>query len=366
MKDLHVVQVSPSYRTPAQVNLDLTIAVLSFLLSDNALFLRDALINELLDTMDEVGFPGFPYIATLLLAPAVFPTSPSFWSSAWQLRCSRHLAQGVEGKLRVCWNIPHFLVLQHGVRLWDRRWWSWSPSFSAGSVRSARAPPRGATEPLLPRKLALLLLTCSSDRYPHCICHLLLYACFFFVVAHHDNQLGAASYNFASAATRGLLPRSKEVSTQKKLDAVWGVVQQIVEVRSRGCTVHAFSEGLSLLFSVQCIISSTLFPFFGPNRLLRKGAAPFQLCTSMEHTASRTSQASMVTSAPTLVFISLCRSQNNAAKENQAGGGGGLGAGYPQLRSLFTLMSDVLGDPKKRQQLGPVLDQLGEFAREVG
>lgn len=37
-----------------QVNLDLTIAVLTFLLSDNALFLRDALINELLDTMDEV------------------------------------------------------------------------------------------------------------------------------------------------------------------------------------------------------------------------------------------------------------------------------------------------------------------------
>ncbi len=29
-------------------------------------------------------------------------------------------------------------------------------------------------------------------------------------------------------------------------------------------------------------------------------------------------------------------------------------------------MSDVLGDPKRRQQLGPVLDQLGEFAREVG
>lgn len=61
--------------------------------------------------------------------------------------------------------------------------------------------------------------------------------------------------------------------------------------------------------------------------------------------------------------------QSNAAKEKQAGGGagagGGLGAGYPQLRSLFTLMSDVLGDPRRRQQLGPVLDQLGEFAREV-
>lgn len=41
---------------PSQVNLDLTISVLSFLLSDNALFLRDALINELLDTMDEVRF----------------------------------------------------------------------------------------------------------------------------------------------------------------------------------------------------------------------------------------------------------------------------------------------------------------------
>lgn len=41
---------------PSQVNLDLTISVLSFLLSDNALFLRDALIDELLDTMDEVRF----------------------------------------------------------------------------------------------------------------------------------------------------------------------------------------------------------------------------------------------------------------------------------------------------------------------
>lgn len=39
---------------PPQVNLDLTISVLSFLLSDNALFLRESLINELLDTMDEV------------------------------------------------------------------------------------------------------------------------------------------------------------------------------------------------------------------------------------------------------------------------------------------------------------------------
>ena len=48
----------------------------------------------------------------------------------------------------------------------------------------------------------------------------------------NDKQLSAASYNFASAATRGLLPRSKEESTQKKLDAVWGVVQQIVEVSS--------------------------------------------------------------------------------------------------------------------------------------
>ncbi|CAM9507589.1 unnamed protein product [Ectocarpus fasciculatus] len=133
-----------------EVNLDLTISVLSFLLSDNALFLRDALIDELLDTMDE---------------------------------------------------------------------------------------------------------------------------------------FSAASYNFASSATRGLLPRSKEESTQKKLDAVWGVVQQIVE--------------------------------------------------------------------------------SNAAEEQQAGGGGGMGAGYPQLRSLFAFMSDLLGDPRRRQQLGPVLDQLGEFAREV-
>ncbi|CAN0324917.1 unnamed protein product [Pylaiella littoralis] len=98
------------------------------------------------------------------------------------------------------------------------------------------------------------------------------------------DEFSAASYNFASAATRGLLPHSREVSTQKKLDAVWGVVQQIVE--------------------------------------------------------------------------------NNAAKEDQAGGGG-VGAGYPQLRSLVTFMSELLGDPRRRQQLGPVLDQLGEFAREV-
>lgn len=42
-----------------------------------------------------------------------------------------------------------------------------------------------------------------------------------------------------------------------------------------------------------------------------------------------------------------------------------MGAGYPQLRSLFAFMSDLLGDPRRRQQLGPVLDQLGEFAREV-
>lgn len=60
----------------SQVNLDLTIAVLSFLLSDNALFLRDALINELLDTMDEVGFslcssvpplPGSPTVLAFAL-----------------------------------------------------------------------------------------------------------------------------------------------------------------------------------------------------------------------------------------------------------------------------------------------------------
>ncbi|CAN0094087.1 unnamed protein product [Ectocarpus sp. 4 AP-2014] len=99
------------------------------------------------------------------------------------------------------------------------------------------------------------------------------------------DEFSAASYNFASSATRGLLPRSKEESTQRKLDAVWGVVQQIVE--------------------------------------------------------------------------------NNAAEEQQAGGGGRIGAGYPQLRSLFAFMSDLLGDPRRRQQLGPVLDQLGEFAREV-
>ena len=49
----HLRPPPPLFR-PLQVNLDLTISVLSFLLSDNALFLRDALINELLDTMDEV------------------------------------------------------------------------------------------------------------------------------------------------------------------------------------------------------------------------------------------------------------------------------------------------------------------------
>ncbi|CAN0007023.1 unnamed protein product, partial [Laminaria digitata] len=43
------------------------------------------------------------------------------------------------------------------------------------------------------------------------------------------DEFNAASYNFASAATRGLLPKSKEESTQTKLDAVWGVVQQVVE-----------------------------------------------------------------------------------------------------------------------------------------
>eukprot|EP00904_Undaria_pinnatifida_P008595 jgi/Undpi1/4866/HiC_scaffold_19.g08219.m1 len=99
------------------------------------------------------------------------------------------------------------------------------------------------------------------------------------------DELSAASYNFASAATRGLLPKSREASTQKKLDAVWGVVQQVVE--------------------------------------------------------------------------------SNAAKEQQGGGRGGLNPGYPQLRSLFTFLSEVLSDPKTRQQLGPVLDQLGEFGREV-
>lgn len=43
-------------------------------------------------------------------------------------------------------------------------------------------------------------------------------------------KLTAVSYNFASDATRGLLPRSKEASTRAKVDAVWGVVQQIAEV----------------------------------------------------------------------------------------------------------------------------------------
>ncbi len=103
-----------------------------------------------------------------------------------------------------------------------------------------------------------------------------MYFFFFALVPHHDKQLGAASYNFASAATRGLLPRSKEVSTQKKLDAVWGVVQQIVEVRYLRCSL--FSKDLVLLFSVWCIISNPFFFVFGPNRLLRKDAAPCQLC----------------------------------------------------------------------------------------
>lgn len=28
-------------------------------------------------------------------------------------------------------------------------------------------------------------------------------------------------------------------------------------------------------------------------------------------------------------------------------------------------MSEILGDPKRREQLGPVLDQLGDFGREA-
>lgn len=64
--------------------------------------------------------------------------------------------------------------------------------------------------------------------------------------------------------------------------------------------------------------------------------------------------------------VHCLREKSNAAKEQQAGGGGGgIGAGYPQLRSLFTFMSEILGDPKRREQLGPVLDQLGDFGREA-
>lgn len=62
-------------------------------------------------------------------------------------------------------------------------------------------------------------------------------------------QLSAASYNFASAATRGLLPRSKEASTQTKLDAVFGVVQQIIEVsRHSGCV----RSSVGCVFSGAC------------------------------------------------------------------------------------------------------------------
>lgn len=58
--------------------------------------------------------------------------------------------------------------------------------------------------------------------------------------------------------------------------------------------------------------------------------------------------------------------QSNEKQAGSGGGGGGIGSGYPQLRSLFNFMSELLGDNRRRQQLGPVLDQLGEFAREVG
>ncbi|CAM9926003.1 unnamed protein product [Ascophyllum nodosum] len=101
------------------------------------------------------------------------------------------------------------------------------------------------------------------------------------------DELGAASYNLASSATLGLLPRSREASTQKKLDAVLGVVQRVIE--------------------------------------------------------------------------------NSAANEGRRGGGGrgAVSTTYPQLQKLFTFMSEVVSDPRRRQQLGPVLDQLGDFAREV-
>lgn len=77
-------------------------------------------------------------------------------------------------------------------------------------------------------------------------------------------------------------------------------------------------------------------------------------------------EVNLAASCPSLFFFFLCVArpfQSTAAQEDQAGGG--AGGGFPQLRSLFTLMSEVLGDPKRREQLGPVLDQLGEFAREV-
>lgn len=42
------------------------------------------------------------------------------------------------------------------------------------------------------------------------------------------------------------------------------------------------------------------------------------------------------------VLMLFFHSQNNAAQERQSGGrGGGLGAGYPQLRGIFTYMSEV-------------------------
>ena len=69
--------------------------------------------------------------------------------------------------------------------------------------------------PLYPLYITLSITPCPLSPLPGC----------------WAGQLSAASYNFASAATRGLLPKSKEDSTQKKLDAVWGVVQQVVEVR---------------------------------------------------------------------------------------------------------------------------------------
>lgn len=75
-----------------------------------------------------------------------------------------------------------------------------------------------------PWALFAIRSSCRANLSSFSLCLLLLLA------VSSRKKLSAASYNFASAATRGLLPRSKEASTQKKLDAVWGVVQQIVEV----------------------------------------------------------------------------------------------------------------------------------------
>ncbi|CAM9610565.1 unnamed protein product, partial [Discosporangium mesarthrocarpum] len=57
------------------------------------------------------------------------------------------------------------------------------------------------------------------------------------------DELSIASVNLASVATRGLVPRSKDASDSAKLDAVWGVVQQIVKNNSEQKTQEGNTAG---------------------------------------------------------------------------------------------------------------------------